>query len=115
MKILIWLGIGFCISQSAIFSGLNLAFFSISRLRLEIETSKNNRQAHKVLALREDSNFLLTPILWGNVGINVGIVAPMSFFPFGGRKDSFFGVLHGQGRDVIRFFTDPKIVIERWF
>lgn len=51
----------------------------------------------------------------GNVGINVGIVAPMSFFPFGGRKDSFFGILHGQGRDVIRFFTDPKIVIERWF
>ena len=51
----------------------------------------------------------------GNVGINVGIVAPMSFFPFGGRKDSFFGILHGQGRDVIRFFTDPQIVIERWF
>lgn len=51
----------------------------------------------------------------GNVGINVGIVAPMSFFPFGGRKDSFFGVVHGQGRDVIRFFVDPKIVIERWF
>ena len=51
----------------------------------------------------------------GNIGINVGIVAPMSFFPFGGRKDSFFGTLHGQGRDVIRFFTDPKIVITRWF
>jgi len=51
----------------------------------------------------------------GNVGINVGIVAPMAFFPFGGRKDSFFGVLHGQGRDAIRFFTEPKIVITRWF
>jgi len=51
----------------------------------------------------------------GNIGINVGIVAPMSFFPFGGRKDSFFGTLHGQGRDVIRFFIDPKIVITRWF
>jgi malonate-semialdehyde dehydrogenase (acetylating)/methylmalonate-semialdehyde dehydrogenase len=54
-------------------------------------------------------------VVAGNVGINVGIVAPMSFFPFGGRKDSFFGVVHGQGRDVIRFFTEPKIVIERWF
>ena len=54
-------------------------------------------------------------VVAGNVGINVGIVAPMSFFPFGGRKDSFFGILHGQGRDVIRFFTEPKIVIERWF
>jgi malonate-semialdehyde dehydrogenase (acetylating)/methylmalonate-semialdehyde dehydrogenase len=51
----------------------------------------------------------------GNVGINVGIAAPMAFFPFGGRKDSFFGVLHGQGKEAIRFFTDPKIVIERWF
>ena len=40
--------------------------------------------------------------------------APMSFFPFGGRKDSFFGIVHGQGRDVIRFLTEPKIVIERW-
>ena len=51
----------------------------------------------------------------GNIGINVGIVAPMAFFPFGGRKDSFFGILHGQGSDVVRFFVDPKIVIERWF
>jgi len=38
----------------------------------------------------------------------------MAFFPFGGRKESFFGSLHGQGRDVIQFFTDRKIVIERW-
>jgi malonate-semialdehyde dehydrogenase (acetylating)/methylmalonate-semialdehyde dehydrogenase len=51
----------------------------------------------------------------GNIGINIGIVAPMAFFPFGGRKDSFFGILHGQGTDAIRFFTDPKIVVERWF
>ena len=51
----------------------------------------------------------------GNIGINVGIVAPMAFFPFGGRKESFFGTLHGQGTDAIQFFTDRKIVIERWF
>ena len=50
----------------------------------------------------------------GNIGINVGIAAPMAFFPFGGRKESFFGTLHGQGRDVVQFFTDRKIVIERW-
>ncbi|MBN1222411.1 MAG: CoA-acylating methylmalonate-semialdehyde dehydrogenase [Candidatus Aminicenantes bacterium] len=54
-------------------------------------------------------------VVAGNIGINVGIAAPMAFFPFGGRKDSFFGVLHGQGRDVIRFFTEPKILITRWF
>jgi malonate-semialdehyde dehydrogenase (acetylating)/methylmalonate-semialdehyde dehydrogenase len=50
----------------------------------------------------------------GNVGINIGIVAPMAFFPFSGMKDSFFGVLHGQGKDVIRFFTESKVVIQRW-
>ena len=51
----------------------------------------------------------------GNIGINIGIVAPMAFFPFGGMKDSFYGVLHGQGRDAIRFFTESKVVIQRWF
>ena len=71
MKTLIWVGIIFCISQSAMFSGLNLAFFSIAKLRLEIESKKNNPHAIKVARLRQDSNFLLTTILWGNVGINV--------------------------------------------
>jgi malonate-semialdehyde dehydrogenase (acetylating)/methylmalonate-semialdehyde dehydrogenase len=51
----------------------------------------------------------------GNIGINVGIAAPMAFFPFSGMKDSFFGDLHGQGEDAIRFFTESKVVIERWF
>ena len=69
--VLIWLGIIFCISQSAMFSGLNLAFFSISRLQLEIEQANGNSQATRVLALRKDSNFLLTTVLWGNVAINV--------------------------------------------
>lgn len=66
-----WLGIVFCVSQSAMFSGLNLAFFSISKMRLQIEMSHGNRAAESVLAMREDSNFLLTTILWGNVGVNV--------------------------------------------
>jgi malonate-semialdehyde dehydrogenase (acetylating)/methylmalonate-semialdehyde dehydrogenase len=51
----------------------------------------------------------------GNVGINVGVAAPMAYFPFSGWKDSFFGTLHGQGRDAIDFFTDRKVVITRWF
>lgn len=50
----------------------------------------------------------------GNVGINVGVAAPMAFFPFSGWKDSFFGDLHGQGRDAIEFYTDKKVVVERW-
>lgn len=50
----------------------------------------------------------------GNVGINIGVAAPMAFFPFSGWKESFFGDLHGQGMDAIEFFTQKKVVIERW-
>lgn len=50
----------------------------------------------------------------GNIGINVGVAAATASFPFGGKKDSFFGDLHGQGQDAIEFFTDRKIIIERW-
>ena len=50
----------------------------------------------------------------GNIGINIGVAAPMAYFPFSGWKDSFFGVLHGQGRDAIEFYTEKKVVIERW-
>ena len=50
----------------------------------------------------------------GNVGINVGVAAPMAFFPFSGGSESFFGDLHGQGRDAIEFFTQEKVVVERW-
>jgi malonate-semialdehyde dehydrogenase (acetylating) / methylmalonate-semialdehyde dehydrogenase len=50
----------------------------------------------------------------GNVGINVAVAAPMAFFPFSGARDSFFGDLHGQGRDAVEFFTQEKVVIERW-
>lgn len=50
----------------------------------------------------------------GNIGINVGVAAPMAFFPFSGWKDSFFGDMHAQGRDAIEFYTEKKIVVERW-
>jgi malonate-semialdehyde dehydrogenase (acetylating)/methylmalonate-semialdehyde dehydrogenase len=50
----------------------------------------------------------------GNVGINIGVAAPMAYFPFSGWKDSFFGTVHSQGRDAIEFYTDKKVVIERW-
>jgi malonate-semialdehyde dehydrogenase (acetylating) / methylmalonate-semialdehyde dehydrogenase len=50
----------------------------------------------------------------GNIGVNVGVAAPMAYFPFSGWKDSFMGVLHGQGKDAIDFYTDKKVVIERW-
>ncbi|MBW4652900.1 MAG: CoA-acylating methylmalonate-semialdehyde dehydrogenase [Kaiparowitsia implicata GSE-PSE-MK54-09C] len=51
----------------------------------------------------------------GNIGINIGVAAPMAFFPFSGWKESFFGDLHGQGRHAFEFFTQTKVVVERWF
>jgi len=50
----------------------------------------------------------------GNIGINVGVAAPMAFFPFSGWKESFFGVLHGQSNHAVEFFTQTKVVVERW-
>jgi malonate-semialdehyde dehydrogenase (acetylating) / methylmalonate-semialdehyde dehydrogenase len=50
----------------------------------------------------------------GNIGINIGVAAPMAYFPFSGWKDSFFGIMHGQGRDAVEFYTEKKVVIERW-
>jgi malonate-semialdehyde dehydrogenase (acetylating) / methylmalonate-semialdehyde dehydrogenase len=50
----------------------------------------------------------------GNVGINVGVAAPMAFFPFSGWKESFFGTLHAQGKHAVEFYTQTKVVVERW-
>lgn len=50
----------------------------------------------------------------GNIGINIGVAAPMAPFPFSGWNDSFFGDLHGQGRHGVEFFTQTKIIVERW-
>jgi malonate-semialdehyde dehydrogenase (acetylating)/methylmalonate-semialdehyde dehydrogenase len=49
------------------------------------------------------------------LGVNIGVAAPMAFFPFGGAKNSFFGDLKAHGRDAIEFYTDKKVVITRWF
>jgi len=50
----------------------------------------------------------------GNIGINIGVAAPVAQFPFSGWKDSFYGDLHGQGKHAVEFFTQTKVVIERW-
>ncbi len=103
METLIWAGIAFCISQSAMFSGLNLAFFSITRLRLEVEASTGNRKAQKVLDLRKDSNFLLTTVLWGSVSVNVllallsdSIMTGVGAFFFSTFAITFFGEITPQ-------------------
>jgi metal transporter CNNM len=100
---LLWIGIAFCISQSAMFSGLNLAFFSLSRLELEVEMQQGNTAAARVLEVRQDSNFLLTTILWGNVGINVlltllsdSVLAGVMAFVFSTAFITIFGEILPQ-------------------
>lgn len=85
------------------FSGLNLAFFSPSRIRLEIESESGNKAAREVLSMREDANFLLTTILWGNVGINVlltllcnSVLAGVSAFLFSTLFITLFGEIFPQ-------------------
>ncbi len=100
---LIWAGIVFCISQSAMFSGLNLALLGISRLHLEVDVSTGNTDAVKILALRNDFNFLLATILWGNVGINVlltllsnSVMAGIAAFFFSTILITFVGEIFPQ-------------------
>jgi len=99
----VWLGIIFCVTQSAIFSGLNLAFFSLAKLRLEMEAEIGNIAAKRVLIIRQNSNFLLTTILWGNVGINVlltllsnSVLAGLSAFVFSTVVITFLGEIFPQ-------------------
>ncbi len=69
----IWLGIIVCVVQSALFAGLNLAVFSLSQLRLQLEADGGNADAARVLELRKNSNQVLATVIWGNVGTNVFI------------------------------------------
>ena len=101
-----WILIALCVSQSAMFSGLNLAVFGISRLRLEVEAEGGNPHARKVLRLREDSNYLLTTILWGNVAANT-LLAIIAESVMAGVAAFFFSTF------VITFFGE--IVPQAWF
>jgi metal transporter CNNM len=99
----VWLAIFLCVSQSAMFSGLNLALFGISRLRLEVEAASGSKAARRILQLRQDANFLLTTILWGNVGVNVllallsnSVLAGVSAFLFSTVFITFFGEISPQ-------------------
>ena len=99
----IWLGIFLCLTQSAMFSGCNLAFFSLGRMRLEAEVEKGNKAASRVLMLRKDSNLLLCTILWGNVSVNVllallsdSVLAGVYGFVFSTVGITFFGEIIPQ-------------------
>ena len=102
-NVCVWIGIALCITQSAIFSGLNLAIFSISKLRLEVEAVGGNRDAPGLLALRKDSNLTLATVLWGNVTINVlltllsdSVLAGIGAFVFSTIVITLFGEIIPQ-------------------
>lgn len=139
---LVWAGIIFCISQSAMFSGLNLALLGISRLRLEVEAQSKNPAAIRILELRKDVNFLLTTVLWGNVGINVlltllsnSVMAGLTAFMFSTILITFAGEIAPQAyfsrhamrmgsllAPVLRFYQlllypvakPSALVLDRW-
>ena len=92
MKLISWIGILLCLTQSASLSGLNLAFFNISKLKLELEVQKENKDALKVLQMRKDTNFLLVSILWANVAVNV-ILSLLSGSVLGGLAAFFFSTV----------------------
>jgi metal transporter CNNM len=112
METMTWIGIALCLSQSAMFSGLNLAVFGVTRLRLEVGAAAGNRAAGKVLALRKDSHFLLTTILWGNVAFNTllallanSVLAGVSAFVFATFFITFVGEIMPQAyfsRNAVR-------------
>jgi hypothetical protein len=121
VDIFIWMGIALCLCQSAAFSGLNLAYFSLSRLQLEVEAKRDNKSAQIILGMREDSNFLLSTILWGNVSINVlltllsdSVLVGVYSFLFSTVAITFFGEIFPQAyfsRNALRVasFLTPLI------
>lgn len=140
--IISWFLIFLCLSQSAMFSGLNLALFSVSRLGLESEAVLGNKSALRILKLRTDSNLLLSTILWGNVSVNVllamlsdSVMAGVFAFIFSTVGITFFGEIIPQAyfsrhalkagsilAPVIRFyqillypFAKPSaMVLDKW-
>lgn len=121
-----WIGIAFCVSQSAMFSGLNLAFFSLSRMQLQVDSERGSVHAQRVLALRKDANFLLTTILWGNVSINVlltlisnSVMTGLTAFAFSTIIITFFGEIAPQAyfsRKALRMASllAPLVKVYQW-
>jgi hypothetical protein len=102
-NVLTWLGIALCIAQSGMFAGLNLAVFSLSRLRLEIEANAGNEDAVAVRELRRDSNLTLTTIVWGSVATNVlltllsdSVLSGLAAFAFSTVAITFLGEIVPQ-------------------
>lgn len=137
-----WLGIFICLLHSAIFSGLNLGFFGLSRLRLVVQADTDNKDAQRILNLRKDAHLLLATLLWGNVASNVllalfadSIFSGLGAFLFSTIGITFFGEIIPQAYlvkhslrasivlvPVVRFYqcllypiTKPTaFILDRW-
>jgi len=92
MVLLVWMGIVVCLMHSALFSGLNLGFFGVSRLKLIVHAEAGNEDAKRILELRKDANLLLTTLLWGNVASNV-LLALLSESVLAGIGAFFFSTI----------------------
>ncbi len=79
-----------------------------------VNRSKYGNAASIFTRSGHDAWFFRNRVEAGMVGINIGVAAPMAFFPFAGWKGSFFGDLHATGKDAVRFYTETRVVIERW-
>ncbi len=124
LQLLTWVGIGLCVLQSGTFSGLNLAVFSVSALDLESQAAAGDASAAQLRDMRRDSNFLLTTILWGNVGTNVlltllsdSVMAGVLGFLFSTFVITFGGEIIPQAyfsRNAVRMATLLRPVLRFW-
>lgn len=122
--VLTWLGIALCVLQSGSFSGLNLSLFGVSALQLRAKAAAGDADAERLLALREDPNFLLTTVLWGNVGTNVllalltdSVLAGATGFLFSTFVITLGGEIAPQAyfsRNALRMATLMKPFLRFW-
>jgi metal transporter CNNM len=122
--LLTWIGIALCLSQSAMLSGLNLAYFSLDKLDLQVRAKKNDPRAQAVLKLREDANFVLVTILWGNVAVNVllallagSVLAGVAAFLFSTVIITLFAEIAPQAyfsRNALRVASVFAPVLRAW-
>ncbi len=122
--LLTWIGIALCLSQSAMLSGLNLAYFSLNKLDLQVRAKKNDPRAQAVLKLREDANFVLVTILWGNVAVNVllallagSVLAGVAAFLFSTVVITLFAEIAPQAyfsRNALRVASLFAPVLRTW-
>ena len=94
-----------------------LSIIHVDTLDEAIETINQNRYGNSACIFTRSgaaARKFRHQTLAGNIGVNIGVAAPMAFFPFSGWKESFFGDLHGQSAHAVEFYTQTKVVIERW-